>query len=305
MAGQGRLRQQTTPYRCISLALFFRCALLVLSWIGLLVPGVSALAEVGAAGTAEIGSAAIDLRVSFEFQSPSPQPWHLRLRIADDGNGEARLSGLRNFSQSDTTSGMFDLAADGQTLTLRPRFEIQSGKFEMRIRGSRNAQLLVERMPSGSQPTTDPTVQTIAITDLIPGKSISDAEADGEKTANWTITRLASDRLRVNDLAPVPVYRPGAPLNASFQTNAMLEQASQSCVLSYELYRVSDGAIVQDHRWPIQIDAEGNAKPVPLTEKVPEEAGVYELRVQIEADDENIWSRLRRRSPYRWPWTWT
>lgn len=289
MARQGRLRQRTTPFRCTLLASISRCALLVLIWAGLLAPGPAAIAQVG--------SSPVDLRVTFEFQAPAPQSWHLRLRITDDGNREARLSELRNFSQADSTSGMFDLSADGQTLTLKPRHEIPGGKWEMRIRGSRGARLLVERMPNGSQPTEEPTVHTIAITDLIKDTTIRHPGADEDKAAEWTITRVPSDRLRISDLAAVPVYQPGAPLHASLQANAMLDQASQSCVLSYELYRVSDGAIVQDHRWPIHIDAEGNSQPVALAEQAPEEAGVYELRVQIEADDENIWSRLRRRPP--------
>ena len=77
----------------------------------------------------------------------------------------------------------------------------------------------------------------------------------------------------------------------------MIDQLSQSHVLHYELYRVSDGETVETHRWPIQIDAFGNSPSVQLNETVPEVAGVYELRLQVEPDEENIWSRLHRRPP--------
>ncbi len=198
---------------------------------------------------------AIDVRVIFEFKSPSPQPWNLRLRISDAPNLEASLGEIRNFSQSETTSGIFDLDRSGQMLTVHSRHAIIGGKFELRIRSSREAKLWIEPLGKSADEANMPPPREIAIVDLLAGEVIESQPStiSDESVTGWTIQRVETDGLRLEDLQPVPVYRPGDPLSLSVRVNGMLDHASKSHVLHYELYRVSDGEIVETRRWPIQI----------------------------------------------------
>ena len=159
MARQGSLRQGTARFRCSLPALRGGCATL-LAILG-------CLTTLPALATGPGEATAIDVRVIFEFQSPSPQPWSLRLRISDAPNLETSLGEIRNFSQSKTTSGIFDLDRSGQMLTVHSRHPIAGGKFELRIRSSREARLWVEPLGQAAEQGNMPPPREIAIVDLL------------------------------------------------------------------------------------------------------------------------------------------
>lgn len=291
MARQGSLRQRISRPRCAVQAIWKRCAqvcLLLGCWISSTATGV---------GAAELPP--IDIRVVFEFAAAKAQPWDLHLRLEDSSQPSASLGEIRNYSRSATTSGMFNLDRNGTVLMIRSRHEIHEGKFELRIRCSREAKLWVEPHSQPAGETRTAQAREISVVELLGSEPIESQTTgnEGEEACGWTIVRAEGDWLRIDERPGAPVYRAGEELNLATQSNGMVEHASQSCQLSYELYRVSGGEVVATHRWPIQVDAWGNSPSVRINEPVPAAPGVYEVRLQLDPSEEHIWSRLRRRPP--------
>ncbi len=295
MAGQGSRRRGIIESRCGLLAPRHICAQALF---------VSAFLISSAFAAERLESAPpVDVKILVELQAPEPQPWNVRLHLVDPANGhnggEASIGELRNLSTSSLTSGIFDLDAVKRTLSLLSRHPIAAGKFEVRVRGSREATLRVEMFAGPQQGTGERTIREIPLVDLLAAESIasSDPPESTASKASWTIRRVGGDSLRLEKLASVPVYPAGGMFELNMRANGMIDQRSHTHVLSYELYRVDDGKTVAAHRCPIQIDAYGNSEWIQWNESLPEVAGVYEIRVQIEPEDANIWSRLRRRPP--------
>lgn len=241
----------------------------------------------------------LDIRVRFEFQSPTAQPWKLRIQIDDDSDFPSGLKDIQNFSEADTTSGMFVLAPDGKSLKLVSRNPIQGGQFEFRLRCTRQAKLRIEAIGEANEQQPSLPTREIPIVDLLGSKLIHSRE-DGFKDdamVHWEIGRAATDGLRLEIDSPIPIHQQGTTLGISARANGMIDRASQVHVLTSHLYRLTDDEIIETHRWPLQIDAFGNSPPISLGQLIPSVPGVYELRVLVEPDIDSIWSRLRRRPP--------
>ena len=64
----------------------------------------------------------------------------------------------------------------------------------------------------------------------------------------------------------------------------------------YQLVRVSDGVLVSEKTLPIKLNSSGTSEAVAISDRVPSQAGVYEVQCRIVAKDK-VWNRLRWSRP--------
>ncbi len=236
----------------------------------------------------------VDNRVTFNWHAQQPQHWHIRLAVVDSGGDRAadgRIDEVANDCQSEASTGAFVNSDDLTTLSILPRKKMLGGSIRFRLQAPASAQLAVYVQ---SDTATD--VQTSAPTKLVPLRDIlsgTPIQTAGDHV-QWSLQRQNEDRLRI-DLQQTPaIHLPGSEFSCEFRCNTMTDLASRMLVLHYALYQVGTGKIVSEKRWPVAVDAYGNAKPVVLREAAPGVPGVYEIRCWLE-NDENLWSRFRRK----------
>jgi hypothetical protein len=76
-----------------------------------------------------------------------------------------------------------------------------------------------------------------------------------------------------------------------------MQHASRRLNWRVSLYRASDGEIVSTHRKIVPIDSGGNSEPMVFDFAAPDQPGVYEIRFDLNEDDENLWQRFRKSKP--------
>ena len=256
MAGQGRLCQDNSRYRCVIPARLWFCA--VIASLFCLCHGRD-----GSAAT-PVGPEQADVRVEFEFAAPQPTRWALRIRLTDPQGRKASLDEIRNLSKSESTSGIFELAPDGTSLTIQSRHAVSDGRVQFRLRAAHDSTLTIESFAdeNGDEPKFEP--RELPVAELMKPEAIRSDENISESSADpvWAIRRASGDWIRA--IGP-EVYEPGTNLDLSVRANGMLDHASRSLVMRYELYRVGRNEIVATQSWPIQIDAFGNSTALPLS----------------------------------------
>ena len=237
----------------------------------------------------------VDLRLLYQWETPNAQYWNVSLRVIDD-NGPARpISEIENQCESPLTTGAFDVSAN--EVSFRPRYPQDRGSVQLRIRASRSAKVAIQIRSSTRWETTEGSTVTreIPLLDLIESGSIGQEAGEPATQQGWSLSRIPEDTLRVDRVDQSKYYQPGSDFHFRVQANHWKEFASQNLSLQYSLVRVNRGEVVRSHRWPLVIHSRGNSEAIEIQEQVPDEPGVYEVRCEVVKDDENIWSRFRRR----------
>jgi hypothetical protein len=267
------------------------------------------LAQVGhcpAAARAADTAGLIDAQLRCQWVSPDVRYWNVRLSVVDPKSETASISEVENHSASEATSGAFELSSDKRTLSVQPRHAMHGGALQIRVHASAEAKLRIEVSANTRhepQAGRGPRVKEILLSEIIDGRTIqsdpltNDESADVPKQPSWSVTRIAGDGLRIENIRDVPIYEPGSQLRFAVRANSFVAQASRALTLEYSLYRVHDGETVSSRDWPIRVDSRGVSQPIEIDEPLPQLPGVYEVRCQLSRQEGNLWSRLRRSEP--------
>lgn len=130
---------------------------------------------------------------------------------------------------------------------------------------------------------------------LLAGAWIAPAMVLGQSTVP---TDLAStSRIRLRSSTDSNIVAPDSPVEISAQIESLTDQASQRLVLRASLLRAEDGQTVATNREIVAVDTSGNSGPHKFEFTAPPQEGVYEVRIDLTVDDENIWSRFRKPKP--------
>ena len=248
----------------------------------------------------------LDVGFDFSWNAKESQYCHLHLRLLDESSGSRSvIRDLENLSDSDQTVAAFSLNQDATRLTFHPRVKVDSASVRFRVRGTRNARIVIEIVDDSRHRTRSAIAQPvreIALADLLQAESLqSETTFSTNDTTqpqpSWSIRRVKNDEIRLSGLPAVPAYNPGDEVDLAIAVNAMTQQASTALTLQYSIVHVSNNETIVLHRRPISINANGNSDAVRITEAIPDTPGVYELRCQVSKDENRIWDRLRRREP--------
>lgn len=240
--------------------------------------------------TANDQTSFVDINLTYSWKSTSEKQFVRLEFLLEDPSQQGKLSGIRNQSTADSIAGAFELR-DDQTLVVQPRLRVTDGQFVFRIRAPRDATLVLKTQ-SGTRPdflSRAPRLKRLALKDLAAG----DVGGGDVNSLSWSLARVPFDSLRVESLNTF--FDPSSALTFQIRVQDFAPHASQAATLQYALIRVEDGEIVGSRRWPITFNSVGNSDPVEVSETAPAEPGVYEVRCEIVHEDDDIWSRFRRR----------
>jgi hypothetical protein len=304
MAGQGSLRRPVVCACCFRQVVRLRCAALAcVFWLvpALLatLPGAEAPESIGAAG-------GVDVRLQWRFAAQQARRWNLRLALADaerdSPSAAATITEVENHCQSPTSTGAIRLSRSDRHVDFISQQTMSDGAIQFRVRGSRDSRLAIFLGGASGEVeerTLADAAMVVPLSQLLDGqsKSGSKSEAAGQSNVTWSLQRTPDDALRIELDDRSKWVAPGGEFSFAIRGNALVELASQSLYLRYELFRVGHGKVVAEQTWPVQIDAQGDTAAVTVTAAAPLDPGVYEIRCSITREEENLWSRLRRRDP--------
>lgn len=287
MAGQGSLCRRWIQSGAAASALGWMCAIAC---------GVASATE----------SNVIDVRMRFQWQAPSECYWKAQLEVTGGSGSMNSIQEVVDQGSSDLTGAMellknpAELSNNPTNLVIQPRFTKTGGTVEFRVRGDRDSKLAIRVSrfkPSEGASVDHLPSRELTLAELVENPEIlSEAEAGTEsERPSWTLNRVQGDPLRLEGLNVREIVQPGQEINYSVRCNALMSQSSQLHTLQASVIRVSDGETIHRSRHLMQIDARGDSPPVSISFSAPDEAGVYEVRSVLIREDENIWSRIRRR----------
>jgi hypothetical protein len=248
----------------------------------------------------------VDARVQWRFSRDQASAWNLRLVLiaADEGASTARasISDVENQCQLPSSTAAIRLSESGQQVDFISREAMGDGAIGFRVRGPRDCKLAIfvdAHSGDVAQSTLADAAMIVPLSQLLDGQPTSGSKSllQGKSTVRWTLQRTPGDALRIELVERSGWVTPGAEFSFAIRGNSLVEFGSQSLFLRYELFRVGQGKVIAEQSWPVQIDAFGDIAAVPVTATAPIEPGVYEIRCSITREEENLWSRLRRRDP--------
>ncbi len=106
-----------------------------------------------------------------------------------------------------------------------------------------------------------------------------------------------ASHIRLHSSTPSSIVTPGSTIELSAHVESLIEQASRRLVFRASMLRASDGEIVATSREMVAVDSDGNGGPQTFELTTPDQEGVYEIRIDLTIDDENIWNRFRKPKP--------
>ena len=259
--------------------------------------------------TEDVPVDAVDITLDWTWSSDRVMHWNQSLTVV----GEAEVSNVGKFVDFQNhcnwsySTGAFRMTSDGKSLLFQPRMASKNGAAQIRFRGSPDAILSLspQNAPESSDESSDkPT--TIKVADLIAGIIASDSQSQ----TTWTIRRRANDALKIRFGDTGQYVAPDTNVTLSVQANALsaaqllpeaqgtttTDLAAKKLELRYQLVRVSDGVLVSEKTLPIKLNSSGTSEAVAISDRVPSQAGVYEVQCRIVAKDK-VWNRLRWSRP--------
>jgi hypothetical protein len=279
MARHGRLCQRIHS-SCARIVLRSLCALIAivgnLCWLQ--------------AETADEGTDWVDIHLRYQWEAPERGHWHIDLRLEDAATASS-ISHIENHSPNPIAGSLEQ--TDARSLLVQPRLAIKSGAIEFRVQAPSTANLVIAVQTAATSELSNkiPLVKKIALADLLTGAVMNEFLG---ALGSWSLSRTAGDELRIEGLSST-IFPPGTPLEFKVRTQNFTRHAKQLLTLHYSFYQVSHGETVVTHRQPIQVDPRGNSKEVVIKETTPTAPGVYEVRCEVVQEDDDVWSRLRRR----------
>ncbi|NND99678.1 MAG: hypothetical protein HKN47_20360 [Pirellulaceae bacterium] len=241
----------------------------------------------------------VDARLQMVWSAPRVRHWHIRFSVAESDHGH--FSELTNFCDSDATTGAYEVAADGRSITFAPRRGLADGEFQVRFQGESVTRLQVEVLERSHRQVVGESANanenhstTIDVASLIAGAHAG--PPDGA-SAKWSLRRLPYDTIRVEFGNANRVVTSNQELDLTVRANGLMVAKSKRLSLHYELFRVQDGKSVAQQTHTLQLDADGNSQTASMSGKAPAQPGVYEARWRLSDDSDKSWMSLRRSSP--------
>ncbi len=323
MARQGSLCRHTSRFALISRAILHYCALI---FIGIVLtngdmPSAIAQDASGAqpeslqaenASTAKITPPAsqgepLDLNLQLDWAAETLQRWHVEVEVIDP-NGTATISELHNLCSDPTTCGMMHRSDTGSAWHFHSSVAMSSGGAAFHVNAAKTAEIVVTMKASAANPTAQseslessaaaetpaPSVTRIPITQLLLDSKTSGSEPQ------WTLKRVTDDLLRVwidpsEGVSPSGmICEPSTEMSLYVRGNSVQLPAEGELRLHSSMIRVADNQVVATKTSPISLDTNGNSEPILFNQVAPAEPGVYEVRFELEHNQNPLWSRWRR-----------
>ncbi|QDT01793.1 hypothetical protein K227x_01610 [Rubripirellula lacrimiformis] len=242
-----------------------------------------------------------DLRLRWEWASPNPVRWNLQASIVEsrDGVPEARILDVENHCDESHAVAAFSHAGNGlaavNQLGFQTRLPMRDGSVVFRLRCSSDAVLRIRRFANRSGGGDDEVVE-VPVQQLLSGDPVESKQASANQQT-WSLRRVTSDTLRIHTGRDLPIIQPGTSIGMSVRVNACTAHRLQTLSLRYGIFHVGRGETVVSGDRKVEVDGQGNSPSIDLSDLAPGDEGVYEVRCEISDDQDNLWSRLRRREP--------
>ena len=232
-------------------------------WLAPVALSLCALCAVGR------GAEPMDVRVRIAWGGGDARPWQGTIRIK-----EGTLSEVTPLGLEPDAPGSMHIQEPG-TIRIFGRTPRSYDGCDVRITAPEGAVLLV-------QLTADPAKLPAAL-ELPLAKVVRDfTQFDLDDRGNRLLAqRSPGDALRVNFSKPSLIFSPGE----KFDLNVQPQHAALTANTTYVLAASMGPARTDDNRWSedieVRVDNSGNAKSVPLSIPLPEQEGVYDVRLAL------------------------
>lgn len=110
-------------------------------------------------------------------------------------------------------------------------------------------------------------------------------------------TTAAHEILRVENGTGTIFFAPDSTIEFSATIRSLTQYSSQRMKLEATLYRTNDGKAVSTRREIVPIDSTGCSDSISLNFTAPDQLGVYEIRIGLTKDADNLWKRFRKSEP--------
>ncbi len=263
----------------------------------------------------------LDLNLQLNWSAETLHRWNVEVEVIDStasgsnaSDSNAAISELRNLCGDPATCGSMHHSDKGVAWHFHSSVAMTSGAAAFRVHAARTAEVVVtiKASNSNSPPATEaggsaesssddqtpaPSVTRIPITQLL---SDSHSGSIGDEGSRWTLQRTKNDSLRVwidpaEGVSPSGVIcEPHSEMSLYVRGNAAQVPSEGDLRIHSSMIRVADNHVVATKTSPISLDAHGNSEPVLFQHVTPTEAGVYEIRFELEHNQNPLWSRWRR-----------
>ncbi|WP_345685184.1 hypothetical protein [Novipirellula caenicola] len=272
-------------------------------------------------GSPAIDNDRLDLNLQLDWTAETLHRWNIDVEVIDteanQSNTAAKITELRNLCSDPTTCGFLHRSEKAASWHFHSAVAMNSGAAAFRVQAAKTAEVVVtihastadaplasdaggSAASSSTAPAASPSVTRIPITQLLSDPHSSSTGADGP---GWTLQRTKNDSLRVwidaaKGVSPSGlICEPNVELPLYVRSHAAQVPNEGELRLHSTMIRVADHHVVATKTSPISLDSDGNSEPILFQHVAPDEAGVYEVRFELEQGQNPLWSRWRRHSP--------
>ena len=265
---------------------------------------VGCLVTTGSTCAQNPAGSSVDCKVRVAWSGQQASHWQIRVSLLDESPA-SKISRVTNRCDNSAATGAYHLSQNSRTLTVAPREVLTDGEFDLKLNCSADATLQVQvvslpRFTKALEPTNNHwqlKTDRLAITEILSGKPITVEPVAGadQVTAKATITRVASDALRLSGFHDPPLYDSSERVQFTAHVNALTQKSSAELMLAYEIREAVSGKVVASHESPIRTNVAGNADPVSVDVACPSRPGVYQVRCFIREANEKAFLLLSRK----------
>lgn len=221
-------------------------------------------------------SDAIDLRLRLSLGGGEPARWQGQMTVAGERSSLANLQPL-GLDQHAVAA----IRLDGPVLQIDHRIESDYNGVDVNVRGTASTELKIVLRSNDLQ---NAIYHTVRLADLVSAGWSQSIDATGNRL---TIDRVAGDRLRVEFDRPHLVFDPQETARFSVRPHrTKLASGIATCRLEiFPARSQPDTAALWRNYASFRIDATGSADAQQLAIPVPEDEGVYDLRLTLTPDE--------------------
>ncbi|EMI19620.1 putative secreted protein [Rhodopirellula maiorica SM1] len=260
----------------------------------------------------------LDLNLQLDWAAETAHRWNVEVEIIDSAarqsSENSTISELRNLCSDPATCGLMHRSDKETGWHFHSSLAMTSGAAAFRVHAAKTAEIVItiNATPNDATPATEasdsaespsttqspsPSVTRIPITQLL---SDSQSASTGDDGPRWTLQRTKDDSLRVwidpaDGVSPSGmICEPNSEMSLYVRGNAADVPGDGDLRLHSSMIRVADNHVVATKTTPISLDADGNSEPILFQHTTPADAGVYEVRFELEHNQNPLWSRWRR-----------